>query len=281
MKKAWLASAVLGGMAAVVALGQDQPRQDPQRPNQPDRPNQPTDRAQDPAQRPDQARQGQPSQDQLSQPGAEHQHLNAFVGSWQVTGQCWKPGKNQQGAGATRGRAGEKDEQAQNPGQREPGQRDPAQGGAARDRTAQAGGDAQDGAQSVNGTCESKWVLGRRFIQSAGKGTEGGEAFEILALCGYDNAQRKYVSTKADSKCTSIKVESGSYDPASKTFTYTGDFRDENGRTVRCRTMVKIVNDNEHRMISYITEPGGEEMKVAELTFKRTGAAGGREGQGS
>jgi hypothetical protein len=155
------------------------------------------------------------------EPGPEHKQLEAFVGNWEMTGQCWeKPGGT---------------------------------------------------AESVSGTAKSEWILGNRFVKSHVRGSKTGQSMEGIAMCGYDNGQRKYVSSWQDDKCTAIKMETGSYDTGTKTFTYTGESKDKNGQTVRCRRTVKINSDNEHVMTTYATESGKQEMKVAEITFKRSG----------
>jgi hypothetical protein len=126
--------------------------------------------------------------------------------------------------------------------------------------------------QSVTGTDDSEWVLGNRFVKCHVKGSKAGKQFEGIGMMGYDNAQRQYQASWQDTECTAIKMETGTYDSATKTFTFTGDFKDENGQSVRCRRLVKIDSDDQHTMTAYLTPGGQTEMKVAELTFKRTAA---------
>ena len=159
------------------------------------------------------------------QPGAEHKNLGAFIGTWQIKGQCW--------AEST-----------------EPKQ--------------------------VSGAATSEWVLGNRFVQSHVRMNEGDQPVEGIAMCGYDNSQKKFTTTWQDSRCTSIKMETGDYDQATKTFTYKGDFKNKDGKAVQCRRTVKINSETEHVMTTYMTESGQAEKKVAEMTFTRTGERSAR-----
>lgn len=203
---------------AVTAIAQEQPRPTPAPQPQP-QPQQPR-----PAPTEDPARKdvGQTEKDKdkerLAQPGPEHRNLRAFVGTWQISGQCTKEGTQP---------------------------------------------------ETVSGTCNSELVLGDRFVQTKVNVTEGGKTIEGIGMCGYNNAQKQYVTTWQDTECTGIKMETGSYEPGTKTFTYTGEFKDETGKSVRCRRLVKIVSDNEHLMTYYMTGPDKPEQKVAEMTFKR------------
>jgi hypothetical protein len=167
-----------------------------------------------------------PDPSRLAQPGAEHKVLDALVGSWDVSGQCWaKVGENP---------------------------------------------------QSISGTDTSGWVLGDRFVKSHAKGTKASQPFEGIGMMGYDNTKREYQSTWQDTECTAIKMDSGTYDASSKTFTFTGEFKNEKGETVRCRRLLEITSDDQHMMTSYLTFSGQPELKAAELLFKRTGTKAAR-----
>jgi len=155
------------------------------------------------------------------QPGTEHQVLNALVGTWDVSGQCW----------------------------------------------AKVG----DTAQSVTGTDTSEWILGQRFVKSHARGTKASQPFEGIGMMGYDNARREYQATWQDTDCTGIKMETGTYDAASKTFTFKGDFKDDKGQTVSSRRLLEVMSNDQHKMTTYLTMSGQPELKAAELVFKRTG----------
>lgn len=136
--------------------------------------------------------------------------------------------------------------------------------------TGQAWKDAAGQPESISGICNAEWVLGRRFVKSHAEGTVGSRPLEGFGVCGYDAGERKYTEMWIDNLSTGTKSLKGDYDPATQTFTYTGEFKDEKGQAVKCRKVVKVTSETEHTATSYATVGGKQEMKVMEMTFKRT-----------
>jgi hypothetical protein len=87
---------------------------------------------------------------------------------------------------------------------------------------------------------------------------------------GYDNVKKKFVGTWMDSMGTGIMVSEGDYDPATKTFTYTGEFEMMPGMKQKIREVVKIT-DKDHMDFEYYEERGGKEMKTMEIAYARAG----------
>jgi hypothetical protein len=73
------------------------------------------------------------------------------------------------------------------------------------------------------GTSEIRWIFGNRFLQGTTKGEWMGQPFEGMATIGYDNMKKKYVSSWVDNSGTGIMMAEGTYDAATKTYTYTGE----------------------------------------------------------
>jgi hypothetical protein len=113
-------------------------------------------------------------------------------------------------------------------------------------------------------------LMDGRFIQGEYTGTFGGMAFQGLGLTGYDNVARHFTATWADNMGTAIMLMTGTYDPASKTFTYKGDMDDmmKPGTKVKVRQTVKILSDDSHVMEWYESR-GGKEIKTMEITYTR------------
>jgi hypothetical protein len=87
---------------------------------------------------------------------------------------------------------------------------------------------------------------------------------------GYDNVKKKFVGTWMDSMGTGIMMAEGDYDPATKTFTYTGEFEMMPGMKQKIREVVKIT-DKDHMDFEYYEERGGKEMKTMEIAYTRAG----------
>jgi hypothetical protein len=74
-----------------------------------------------------------------------------------------------------------------------------------------------------------------------------GQPFHGIGFTGYDNLKKKYVMSWMDNAATGIMYSEGTYDPATKTFTYVGECPDVmNGKYARSRTVDKMIDDK-HR----------------------------------
>ncbi len=92
--------------------------------------------------------------------------------------------------------------------------------------------------------------------------------FKGMSLEGYDNVTKKFVSTWCDNMGTGIFMSEGSYDAASKTFTYTGESEMTPGTKTKIREVIKVV-DNDHYNLEYYEDRGGQEAKTMEITNTR------------
>jgi len=129
----------------------------------------------------------------------------------------------------------------------------------------------EDEPTPISGTSDAKWILGGRFVHYVFKGDDPEHAFEGSGCTGYDNIQKKYISIWMDTEMTGWVTDVGTYDAAAKTFTYTGEFRTPMGQTVKSRSTIKLVSNDEHVLTMYHTKPGQKENRVMELVYKRAG----------
>jgi hypothetical protein len=126
-------------------------------------------------------------------------------------------------------------------------------------------------AEESTGTAKREWILGNRYIAEHYKGTAFGQPFEGMGVTGYDRFKKKYTAGWVDSMSTSIMTSYGTYDPATKTFTYTGEEDDPiSGMKMKTRDTLKIIDNNKHVLEMYRQGQQGPEMKVMEITCTRT-----------
>lgn len=120
------------------------------------------------------------------------------------------------------------------------------------------------------GTCTAKAILGGRFVQSEHTGEFQGEQFQGMGLIGYDNARQKFVNTWVDNMGTMVMLCYGTYDPSTKTLTFTGEIPNpmDPGKPMRVRYTWKIVSRDKHVMEWFETRDG-KETKTMELTYTR------------
>jgi hypothetical protein len=120
------------------------------------------------------------------------------------------------------------------------------------------------------GTSVNTAEFGGRHVRSKFSSRFMGQPFTGEALTSYDNTSGKYANVWIDSMGTGQYVSSGGYDPATKTYTFTGQMADplKPGATTTVREVVRIVDADHHVMEMYETRDGKEnKTMVIEYTL--------------
>ena len=92
--------------------------------------------------------------------------------------------------------------------------------------------------------------------------------FKGMSTDAYGNVKQKLVSSWMDNMGTGILMFEGTYDPATKTFTYTGEMEVVPGMKTPVRSVVKVTDKN-HRTFEWYENRGGQEMKTLEIDYTR------------
>ena len=92
--------------------------------------------------------------------------------------------------------------------------------------------------------------------------------FKGHAIEGYDNGQKKFVSSWIDSMSTMMMNSEGTYDAATKTFTYTANCEMMPGMPVKMREVIRIVDQDHHNFEMY-EDRGQGETKTIEINYTR------------
>jgi hypothetical protein len=133
--------------------------------------------------------------------------------------------------------------------------------------------------QESKGTATRKSIMGDRYVTMdvAGKMQMPGEdgkmkdvQFKGMAVEGYDNVKKKFVASWVDNMGTGIAFSEGTYDPASKTFTYNLEMEPVPGMKSQVREVLKVP-DNNHMMLEWYENQGGQEKKTMEINYTRAG----------
>jgi hypothetical protein len=133
--------------------------------------------------------------------------------------------------------------------------------------------------QESKGTATRKAVMGGRFVMMdvTGRMQMPGEdgkmkdmQFKGMGLEGYDNVKKKFVASWVDNMGTGIEFSEGTYDPATKTLTYTSEIEPIPGMKSQVREEIKIA-DNNHMMLDMYENHGGQEKKTMEINYTRAG----------
>ena len=92
--------------------------------------------------------------------------------------------------------------------------------------------------------------------------------FKGMSVDGYDNVKQKFTSSWMDNMGTGIMTMEGTYDPGTKTFTYTGEMEMAPGMKIPVRSVVKITDKN-HHTFEWYENRGGQDMKTLEINYTR------------
>lgn len=130
-----------------------------------------------------------------------------------------------------------------------------------------------------SGTTLTKSTMGGRYFISEHKGKmqwPGPDGkmqdmiFNGMAVEGFDNAKKKYVSSWIDNMGTGIMQAEGVYNPAVKTLTYWSEYEPMPGMKTKVREAIKIPDSNHHTM-EFFEDRGGQEVKTMEISYTRAG----------
>ena len=132
--------------------------------------------------------------------------------------------------------------------------------------------------EESKGTAVRKSMMDGRFfvMDVTGKmempGPDGKKkemTFKGMGLEGYDNVKKKFVGSWVDNMGTGIMFAEGYYDPATKTFTYTGEVEAIPGMKQQIRETIKIT-DKDHHLFEWFENRGGQEVKTMEIAYTRS-----------
>lgn len=121
------------------------------------------------------------------------------------------------------------------------------------------------------GTMVNKMLLGGRYQTSSFTGSMMGMPFEGIGTTGFDNAEKKFISTWIDNMGTGIMKMEGTWDSVTKTIVYTGKCKNPaNGKEYSMREVYTFIDDNNQTMEMYGPDAKtGKEYKSMEIKLTR------------
>jgi Protein of unknown function (DUF1579) len=126
------------------------------------------------------------------------------------------------------------------------------------------------------GTATRKAIMDGRYVTGEYSGSfkmPGADGkmtnmnFKGMSLDAYDNVKKKFVSSWIDNMGTGIMMLDGTYDVATKTFTYAGDYEWAPGMKSKVREVIKITDKG--MTMEYYEDRGQGEMKSMEINYTR------------
>lgn len=128
------------------------------------------------------------------------------------------------------------------------------------------------GTASYTSAKGGRFVIGEHKGKMEMPGADGKMStmmFEGMGINGYDNVKKHFTGVWFDNMGTMMITSVGTYDAATKTFTYTGEWEMAPGMKSSFKQTIKIV-DNDHQHMEWWESMGGSEMaKMMEIDFTR------------
>jgi hypothetical protein len=119
-------------------------------------------------------------------------------------------------------------------------------------------------------TAEGEMIFDGRYLVSRYKGNMMGMPFEGMAVEGYDNAAKMFMSTWIDNMGTGIMYMTGTWDETAKQINYSGKMMDPMSSSwVEIKQIVKFNTDGTTTMEMYGPGPDGKEFKNMEIIYTK------------
>jgi len=129
------------------------------------------------------------------------------------------------------------------------------------------------------GAMTTRATMGGRYFISEHKGImqmPGADGsmqnaeFDGMAIDGYDNAKKKFVSSWIDNMGTGIMNSEGTFDAKANALTYQSEYEPMPGMKTKVRQLVTIANQNKHTL-EFFEMRGDKEIKTMEIVYTRSG----------
>lgn len=123
------------------------------------------------------------------------------------------------------------------------------------------------------GSMTNTWALGGRFLHQDYKGdpSPGPDpfpGFEGQGYWGFNKNTERYEGFWIDTASTVMQHESGTVDETGKSWTMTGEIVGSDGETTTKRSVITLVDNDQHGIEMYFTK-GDQEFKGMEIQYTR------------
>ncbi len=118
------------------------------------------------------------------------------------------------------------------------------------------------------GTVESEMIMGGRYLQSKHTTEMMGMPMQGMAVEGYDNVKKKFISTWIDNFGTGIMISEGEYDPETKEVVYHGNMTNPMGGDIKTRQVMKMT-DEDNAVFEMFMDMNGQEVKSMHVEYTR------------
>ncbi len=130
--------------------------------------------------------------------------------------------------------------------------------------------DAAAPPEKSSGTAGFSPLWGGRYVHMTHEGSMMGQPFSGQGFMGFDNLKGKHFTSWMDTMSTGLWMAYGSYDAATKTYTYKGEMDDplKPGNVVPIRAVTRVADDK-HFSFEWHETHDGKEAKTMQIDYTR------------
>jgi hypothetical protein len=122
----------------------------------------------------------------------------------------------------------------------------------------------------AKGTSENRLVLGGRFLLCEASSGEGDARIEAMSVYGFDARRKQFFAVMLDNLHTYPLQPTGNYEPATRSFVFSGKERDEvTGAAFAYRLLLRVESADRHTVELFVDVPGGVPLKVLDAVYTR------------
>ncbi len=122
------------------------------------------------------------------------------------------------------------------------------------------------------GRMTNRWILGGLYLEQDYKGDAMDGPFpdfEGRGYWGYNFTKDCFEGFWIDTVSSQMQVETGSVDESGKVWTMNSEFQCPGAGTMKKRSVITLVDDNHHKIESFIRGDDGNEFKNMEIEYTR------------
>ena len=123
------------------------------------------------------------------------------------------------------------------------------------------------------GTMINSWQLGGLYLHQDYQGDQVEGPFPSFmgkGFWGYNAASGNYEGFWIDNASTTMQTEEGRVDASGKSWEMIGEVQHpQSGQLIKKRTIITLIDDNQHTHESFHTGPDGTEMKTMHIDYVR------------
>ena len=124
--------------------------------------------------------------------------------------------------------------------------------------------------QESKGTSTNKMLYKGRYLHQRFHGEMMGQTFRGMGIWGYDNVQKKFVSSWIDNSSTTLVYSEGEWDADKNAIVLHSEWFDPmTSKPVKSKMVIEIESEDKHTFEMFMIDAKGNEQKSMEIVYTK------------